>query len=365
MTSLTADADLLLGVGLPLDDPAAAARAADQLREAAGRLAVLARGTAGLLPVARWSGVAAVAADRRLLDSALALTAERDRLTSAATALTAFSRAVGTARSLADEAAQLLAGARSVQAGADRRDPALAATRSAGSWSGPRADGALYDPAAVALLDRARARARESRETYDRAAARLTSALTGLSGRRVVRAGLSPRVLLDVAGLVPVAGDAIDAVTALDYLRRRRWADAALYGATAVPGPEGWIAGGSKIARAVRRVGDVEHVVDDLPAAEAVALHVGALLVRGRRSTVRLLPDDEAVAAFYWERLERLGTTTPLDTPRGTGLVTHLPGGGRVVFRRFSESGGFTIDIDQVPTTPVRTIHRAGGRSDG
>jgi hypothetical protein len=128
-----------------------------------------------------------------------------------------------------------------------------------------------------------------------------------------------------------------------------------------VPGPEGWVAGGLKIVRALRHAGDVEKVVDDLPAAERAATHLDALLVRGRRCHVRLLPDDEAVEAYYRELLQPLGRTREMPTPAGTMLVTELPGGATINFRRFSDSGGFTIDIDRLPGSPVTRIHRVEG----
>jgi hypothetical protein len=42
-------------------------------------------------------------------------------------------------------------------------------------------------------------------------------------------------------------------------------------------------------------------------------------------------------------------------------LVTEIPGGAIITMRRFSGSGGFTIDIRGVPATPVRRIHRVEG----
>jgi hypothetical protein len=358
---MTALRDDLLGVALPQDDPAASGRTVEELRAASDRLALLARGVSGLLPVRRWSGVASAAADERLVVTALALSAERARLLRAADALSRFRLGVAAAATLGDEAHALVESAYALQARADAADPALAAYRTSGGWSGPRADGRLYEPAAVALLDQARSRARDARATYDRAARTLAAELGDLSGRHVVRARLSSRTALDVVGLVPVVGDAVDAVNAAVYLRQGRWGDALLTGAAVVPGPEGWVAGGLKIVKALRHAGDVEKVVDDLPAAERAATHLDALLVRGRRRHVRLLPDDEAVDAYYRELLQPLGRTTELPTPQGMILVTEIPGGAIITMRRFSGSGGFTIDIRGVPATPVTRIHRAEG----
>ena len=350
-------AEPLLGVALPGDDPAAATRLSGDLASAAERIGLVARGVAALLPVRRWSGVAAAEADRRLLEVAVALAAERARLLRAADALATFGRSVSVAHGLADEARALLAGARSAQATADRRDPALAAGRAVG-WGGARADGGIYDPAAVALLDRARSRAFEARRAYDDAARRLAAEVTLLSGRQVVRSSLSPRVLLDLAGFVPVVGDAVDLGNAAVYLHQRRWGDAIVTAAAAVPGPSGWMAGAGKVARAVWRAGRVERVVDDLPAAEQAVARLSELAVRGRRAEVRLLPDDEAVERFYRDALAPLGATTVRRTPDGVVWRTDFPGGGFVNFRRFSDSGGFTIDVQEVPGATVRRIHR-------
>lgn len=356
----TAATDPLLGVGLPVDDPAESARAAAGLAAAADRCGRLARGAAGLLPVGQWSGVAADAADRRLLDLAVSLSRERARLLRAADAVTAFSRAVAGVVALADEAAALLARARQVQAGADRRDPGLAVGRAA-SWGGVRADGALFDPEAAALLDRARRSALEARATYDRAAGRLADELAALSGRRVVRAEMSPRVLLDVAGFVPVVGDAVDAVNALVYLRQRRWGDALVTGIASVPGPAGWAAAAARIGKAVGRAGDLERVVEQATAQDRVVAHLSRLTVRGRRESVRLLPDDQAVERFYREVLAPLGTTTVHQDRRGYPFWrTQLEGGGHIVFRPWSASEGFAIDIRDIGTSTVRRIHRPG-----
>ena len=363
MTRSALTAEQLLGVALPGDDPDGATRLSDDLTVAAERLGRLARGVGGLLPVRRWSGLASAAADRRLLEVALALAAERVRLLRAADALAAFGRSVGVAQGLTDEARALLARAVETQVAADRREPALAAGRTVG-WAGSRADGGLYDPASLVLLHRARAASVEARRTYDDAARALSAELTHLSGRRVERASLSPRVLLDVAGLVPVVGDAIDLVNAAVYLRQHRWGDAVVTGAAAVPGPGGWVAGAGKVAKAVRRVGDVERVVDDLPATVHAAAHLSGLAVRGRRAEVRLLPDDAAVERYYREVLAPLGHSRTVGTAKGVVWRTDFPGGGFASFRRYSGSGGYAIEID-LPGSTVRRIHRAGPTGAG
>jgi len=146
--------DTLLGWPLPVDDPGDAGRTADGLLAAADRLSALGRRLAAMLPVQQWSGVASAAADQRLALTAVALGIERRRLLRAADALTRFSRQVAAARTLADEACRLLTAARAAQEVADLAAPAVA--KPSGGWGSYRADGALYDPHEVALLDRAR-----------------------------------------------------------------------------------------------------------------------------------------------------------------------------------------------------------------
>jgi hypothetical protein len=224
-----------------------------------------------------------------------------------------------------------------------------------------RADGVVHDPTAVALLDRARVRAYDARTTYDTAARRLTAELTDLSGRRVVRAGLSPRLLLDVVGLVPVAGDAVDLGNAAAYALQGRWGDATLTAVAAVPGPEGWAAASAKIGKALSRAGDVAEVVDDADAVSAEA-HIGLVLAglgtSGRRAGTRVLPDDDAVTRLYREAFHPLGPTSATVGSRGEVLVTHLPGGGRVTYRGWSRCGGATIQFDDVAGIDVVRIHR-------
>ncbi len=351
--------DPLLGFALPRDDPAPSARTARALGEAAERVAVLLRRVGAMLPVQRWSGTASLAADRQLTTVALGLAQERLLLVSAAGALTRFAAAVTDAQSSADEARRLVSSARAVQRSADLRAAATIPVAPAG-WGDVRTDGVIHDPTAAALLDRARVRAYAARTTYDAAARRLTAELTDLSGRRVVRAGLSPRLLLDVVGLVPVAGDAVDLGNAAAYALRGRWDDATLTTAAAVPGPEGWAAASAKVGKAVSRAGRVERVaavVDDVPAEQQVAA-VLAGLRRGRRKETRVLPDDDAVTQLYREAFHPLGATTVRQGSRGEVLVTRLPGGGRVSYRTWSRCGGATIEFAGVTGVDILRIHR-------
>ena len=81
--------------------------------------------------------------------------------------------------------------------------------------------------------------------------------------------------------------------------------------------------------------------------------------MRGRGWAVRHLPDDEAIERFYREVLQPLGTTTTRRTDSGVTLdVTELPGGGRVVLRKGSNSGGYAIDV-RLAEVPFKRIHRA------
>ncbi len=350
--------DPLLGWPLPVDDPADAARTADGLVAAADRLSALGRRLAAMLPVQRWSGVASAAADQRLAVTAVALGQERRRMLRAADALSRFGHQVDAARSLADEASRLLIAARAAQQAADHVDGALTSAGTSGGWGGHRTDGNLYDPRAVALLDRARERAYDARTRYDRAARQLTAELTELSGRRVVRAGLSARTWLDLAGFAPVVGDAVDAVNAAVYFAQGRWADGLLTAAAAVPGPGGWVAGGAKVGKALDHAGDVAKVVDDVPAETRAIEVLSQLTVRGDRRHTRLLPDDESIERLYRDHLEWLGPTRIVQAGHETISVTTLPSGAKIAFRRFSNSEGYAIEVRDLPQLGYERVHR-------
>jgi len=350
----------VLDVALPRGEPAQALRLAAELSDTADRLLAVAQGAARLLPVAGWSGVAAAAADRRLLEVTAAVGAERSRLQQAAEALRGFGHALGTAVDRVAEARALLATARRVQDEADARDRALSVGLASGQWAGPRADGRFTDPDAVLLLARARDLAREARAVADRAAARLVEALTALSGRRVLRDGGSWRPLLDVAGLVPGYGDALDLGSAAVYGARGDWWDAGISGAAAVPGPIGWLAGATRAGRAVDHVGEVARVVDDSPRGRAVTAFASVPTI-GRRKYVRLLADDAAVDQFWWDVLAPLGWTNVRQVDEGLITTTHLPDGTRIVHRDFSSSGGHTIELRSSPQAEVRQIHTSNG----
>ena len=363
MTAGTAVASLdesVLDVVLPRGEPAQAMRLAGDLSEAADQLLAVAQGAARLLPVSGWSGVAAAAADRRLLEVAAAVGAERSRLQQAADGLRGFAHELGTAVDRATQARALLATAQRVQDEADARDRSLSVGLASGQWAGPRADGRFTDPDAVLMLTRARELAREAREVADRAAARLVDALTALSGRTVLRDGGSWRPLLDLMGLVPGYGDALDVGSAAVYGARGDWRDAAVSGVAAVPGPLGWLAGATRAGKAVDQVGEVARVVDDSPHGRAVAAFA-SVPTAGRRKHVRLLADDAAVDQFWWEVLAPLGWTNVRQVDEGLITTTHLPDGSRIVHRDFSNSGGHTIELLDVKGASVTLIHRAEG----
>ena len=346
--------DPLLGTLLPADDPADAARTADGLIAAADRVDVLGRRLVSMLPVQRWSGLASIAADRRLLLTAVVLRQERTRLLAAAQVLARFSQQIAAAHALAHEASRLLAGARVAQDAADLRD---GGAPQAIGWGNNRPDGRFHDPHAVALLHRARERAAESRRCYDQAARRVALELTELSGRRVVRAGMSARTWLDVAGFVPVVGDVVDGVNAAVYFAQGRWGEGLLTAAAVVPGPGGWIAGGGKIGKAVEHADDVAKVVDDVPAEKRAIDVLSRLTVHGDTKATRMLPDDESIERFYRDHLEHLGPTQVIRSPKGTLHVTTLAPGVRITFRTFSDSGGYTIELRGFPGLYGR-VHR-------
>jgi SAM-dependent methyltransferase len=134
--------------------------------------------------------------------------------------------------------------------------------------------------------------------------------------------------------------------------------DAVVTGAASLPGPAGWLAGAHKVDRGLDAVGEVSRVVDDTPRARAVAA-LNSLTVQGRGYLVRVLPDDAAIRRFYVDVLQPLGMSRLKHADDGSPLsVTELPGGGRVVFRGASRSGGAAIDVI-VDEVPYKRIHRA------
>ena len=348
--------DPLLGTPLPVDDPADTARTADGLVAAADRVAVLGRRLVSMLPVQRWSGVASIAADRRLLLTAVVLRQERTRMLAAAEVLARFSAQVACG-TVAGRRGEPAARRRASRAGR-RRPPRR--RHGAGDRMGQQPDRRQVPRPARggAAAPGTRDCAAESRRCYDQAARRLTVELTELSGRRVVRAGMSARTWLDVAGFVPVVGDAVDAVNAAVYFAQGRWGEGLLTAAAVVPGPGGWLAGGGKIGKAVEHADDVAKVVDDVPPDVRARWVLSQLSVHGDNKTIRMLPDDESVERFYRDKLEHLGPTEVFRKDRGIESITTLPSGGTIGFRTFSDSGGYAIDVEDLPGLGIKRVHR-------
>jgi hypothetical protein len=261
---MTAYDDPLLGMSLPIDDPTATRRLAEDLRQLAERLGAQGERVGAMVGVESWSGTAAVAADRRLGLCRLVLRLERTRLLLAADALGAFSGRVSVAQVAAGEARRLAAAARAAQLRADRLDPVAARSRDA-SAVGHRFDGSVYAPDAVALLDRARERALTSRTGYDDAATALATELTSLSGRRVLRRAGDSRLLLDLLGFVPVVGTVVDVCDVLTYGAQGRWEDAGVTVASAVPGPVGWVVTAAGIVSSLAHMGEVAGIERTTP----------------------------------------------------------------------------------------------------
>jgi hypothetical protein len=92
------------------------------------------------------------------------------------------------------------------------------------------------------------------------------------------------------------------------------------------------------------------------PEDDAVAA-VETLTVRGVRANNRELPDDEAVSAFFNERLAHLGDATVRQASGGEVVVITLPDGARITYRSWSKSGGATIQLDGFTGTSISKIH--------
>jgi hypothetical protein len=155
-----------------------------------------------------------------------------------------------------------------------------------------------------------------------------------------------------------VVGDAVDAVNAAVYFAQGRWRDGLLTAAAVIPGPEGWVAGGAKIGKALDHAGDIAKVVDDVPAETRAIEVLSQLTVRGDRRTTRMLPDDESIERLYRDHLECLGPTTIVKARNETVSVTTLPSGATIAFRRFSNSEGYAIEVRDLPQLGYERVHR-------
>ena len=178
------------------------------------------------------------------------LLSEGLRCRDAAEALWVYATRLEMALDLAVDARRQLDQAYATQRAADLAEPAFAVGRLM-AWSGAGADGYFGDPEAARLVDRARRTAWDADSLARRAARDLVAELTNLSGASVAHRGISPRVLVDLAGFVPVAGDAIDAVNGLVYLLQGDEMNAGLSLGAVVPGPFGWGATSGRIGKAL------------------------------------------------------------------------------------------------------------------
>jgi hypothetical protein len=197
---------------------------------------------------ANWVGDAARAAADRTARLSMRLFTESLRAHEAAEALWVYATRLDFALDVAADARRLVDQAYAAQQAADLADPAGVVGRSM-SWSGAGSTSHFADPEAGRLVDRARRTAWEADALARRAARDLVDELGSLSGVALERRGLPPRLLVDLAGFVPVAGDAIDAVNGLAYLLQGDELNAGLSFAAVVPGPLGWGATSGRIGK--------------------------------------------------------------------------------------------------------------------
>ena len=169
---------------------------------------------------------------------------------------------------------------------------------------------------------------------------------------------MSARTWLDVAGFVPVVGDAVDAVNAAVYFAQGRWGEGLLTAAAVVPGPGGWIAGGGKIGKAVDHAGDIAKVVDDVPAETRAIEVLSRLTVRGDRGHTRLLPDDESIERLYRDHLEHLGPTRSSRADKGTVLRHHPALRSDDRLPRGSATAAATRSTSRLPELGYDRVHR-------
>ncbi len=240
----------VLPVELPHGDPVALRAVARQLHGAAGRLRSTARRGTSLLND-RWTGEGADAAARRAARLSLRLHLEADRCEQAADALIHYVLRLEVALRLAEEARRLLAVAETTQHRADAAHPTRLLERQL-LWRAARPIDRFADPEAQRLARRAQAAALHADDVATGAAHRVVAVLSQLAGVSVAHRGISPRAVVDLAGFVPVAGDAIDLANGAVYLAQGEFGDAALSVGAAVPGPSGWGAGAGRVGRTVR-----------------------------------------------------------------------------------------------------------------
>jgi hypothetical protein len=249
MPRLPVTESAVLSVALPTGDPASIRSTARSLDSTADRLAGLGRRGVAVLD-ADWAGEAAEAAADRTARLAMRLLTESLRCHEAAEALWVYATRLDFALDLAADARRLLEHAYATQQAADLADPAMLLGRSM-AWSGAGSTSYFADPQASLLVDRARRTAWDADSLARRACRDLVAELNSLSGVTLERRGLSPRLLVDLAGFVPVVGDAIDAANGLVYLLQGDTLNAGLSLAAVLPGPLGWGATSGRIGKSL------------------------------------------------------------------------------------------------------------------
>ena len=271
----------VLPVALPTGDPTGVRSTARSLDATAERLAGLGRRGALVLD-GTWTGQGAQAAAARTARLSMRLLTEGLRCRQAAESLWIYATRLDLALDLAADACRLLDLAYAAQQAADAAEPTLALGRSM-AWSGGGSGTYFADVEAARLVDRARRTAWDADSLARRAARDLTAELSELSGVSVASRGLSPRLLVDLAGFVPLVGDAVDAVNGLVYLLQGDRLDAGLSFAAVVPGPFGW---GATSGRIGKTLSDAE-VVD---------------VVRRAADPLQVRHIDEVYAVLYRDR---------------------------------------------------------------
>jgi hypothetical protein len=308
----------VLSVPLPTGDPTSIRSTARSLDSTADRLAALGRRGVSVFDT-EWAGAAAEAGADRIARLSVRLLAESLRCREAAEALWVFATRVDFALGLAADARRLLDQAYATQQAADVADPALAAGRSL-TWTGASSTSYFGDPEASRLVDCARRTAWDANSLARRAVRDVVDELSSLCGVSLAHRGLSPRMLVDLAGFVPVVGDAIDAGNGLVYLLQGDTLNAGLSLGAVVPGPLGWGATSGRIGKTltdaevidvVRRAADplqARHIDPDFAPIYRDRDRLVAKAVESTDQTARRLTADfEQLEAKYKHATKLLG----------------------------------------------------------
>ena len=290
----------LLAAHLPSGDPVSVRATARSLDAVAAELATLSRRGSSVLE-GTWRGDAAVSAAVRITRLASRLYSESRRCSRAAEVLWVFATRLDWALDQASAARRLLDAAFTAQRRADTADPSLALGH-ASVWTGSRGADAFTDPDAAALAARARSTAASAVTVARRANDDLVRSLSALTGLSVERQHLSPRLLLDVAGFVPVVGDAVDAVNGLAYLLHGDELAAGLSFGAVVPGPFGWASTSGRIGKALtddELVEVVRRTADPLQARHVDPAFVALYRDRDRLITRAAASADQSVRPLH------------------------------------------------------------------